>query len=214
MALPDSSQDVNNKIAQEPAQPSIWQLIKEDWSYNRKDWRYAGFRALAVYRFGEWVYGLRSKIAHRVLRKIYGALFRYVRNHYGIEIVRGAKIGRCVVIGHHFGVVIGANTEIGDRCLIRHNVTIGAVSNDQTKLKPKIGEGVQIGAGAQIIGNVTVGEGARIGSNAVVTTDIPAHAIVFVEKPKIILLPEAMRKARAGIRHADKQIGLDRAGKV
>lgn len=214
MALTDSSQDANTKIGQNPSQLSIWQLIKEDWAYNRKDWRYAGFRALAVYRFGEWVYGLRSKTAQRLLRKIYGVLFRYVRNHYGTEIARGAKIGRRVVIGHHFGVVIGANVEIGDRCLIRHNVTIGAASNEQTKLKPKIGPGVNIGAGAQIIGNITVGEGARIGSNAVVTTDVPPHAIVFVEKPKIIQLPEAMRKARAGIRSADKQIGLERAGKV
>ncbi len=201
----EHNQNKTNKI-------STWQLIKEDWSYNRKDWRNPGFRALAVYRFGEWVYTLNSKFAQAILRKIYGVLFRYIRNHYGIEIARGAKIGRGVEIGHHVGVVIGSNVEIGDRCLIRHNVTIGAASNDLTKLKPKIGNHVQIGAGAQIVGNVTVGEGTRIGSNAVVTADIAPNSIVFVEKPKTIQLPEAVRKSRAAIRKSDREIGAKRKG--
>ena len=212
MATPDVIQSEKGQNSGKTNNISTWQLIKEDWSYHRKDWRHPGFRALAVYRFGEWVYALKSKFAQAILRKIYGILFRYLRNHYGIEIARGAKIGRGVVIGHHTGVVIGPNVEIGNRCLIRHNVTIGAASNDQTKLKPKIGNHVQIGAGAQIVGNVTVGEGTRIGSNAVVTTDVGPNSIVFVEKPKTIQLPEAVRKSRDGIRKADKEIGDRRKG--
>lgn len=204
MALLPSGFDEDDQSGKQSRENSTWTLVKEDWVAHGKDWRNPGFRALAVHRFGEWVYGLQSKPAQAVLRKIYGFLFRYVRAHYNIEIMRGAKIGRNVIIAHFFGVVIGPGCEIGDDCLIRHNVTIGGASDDQWKLQPKIEKGVHFGAGAQVLGNVTVGEGTRIGSNVVVTTDIPAHAIVFVDKPKIIQLPTAMLRARAGIRESDR----------
>ena len=90
----------------------------------------------------------------------------------------------------HFGHGI----EIGDRCLIRHNVTLGAASQGHSKSRPKIGNKVEIGAGAQILSSISVGDGVKIGANVVVTTDIPAYCIIFVDKPKVIRLPGAFQK--------------------
>lgn len=169
---------------------STWTLIREDLS--RHDWHSPGFRALAIHRFGEWVFSLKPGVFQFILRQLYWIMFHYVRNHYGIEIRQGAKIGRRLRIAHHFGVVIGGSVSIGDYCLMRQNVNIGAASRRHSKGRALIGNHVEFGAGAQILGRITIGDGARIGANAVVTTDVPPHSIVFVDKPKIIALPAAL----------------------
>jgi serine O-acetyltransferase len=122
-------------------------------------------------------------------------LFRFVRNVYGIEIKQGARIGRKVWIPHHMGVVVGSGAEIGDRCLIHQNVNIGAASVRAAKGRARIGNDVELGSGAQILGEISIGDGARIGANVVVTTDIPPYAIVFQAKPKVIQLPSELRSA-------------------
>jgi serine O-acetyltransferase len=99
-----------------------------------------------------------------------------VRNHYGIELPHTVKLGRGVVIEHQGAIVIHGYAEIGDRTIVRQGVTIGNRHIDRRFDAPRIGARVNIGAGAQILGAVTVGDDANIGANAVVLTDVPAGA--------------------------------------
>ena len=94
----------------------------------------------------------------------------------GIEIHPGAKIGRRFFIDHGMGVVIGETSEIGDNCTIYHGVTLGGTSWRKGKRHPSLEENVIVGAGAQILGPISVGKQAKIGSNAVVVRDVPAGA--------------------------------------
>ena len=94
----------------------------------------------------------------------------------GIEIHPGATIGRRVFIDHGMGVVIGETAVIGDDCTLYHGVTLGGTSWNKGKRHPTLEQGVVIGAGAKVLGPITVGKGAKIGSNAVVVKDVPADA--------------------------------------
>lgn len=101
-----------------------------------------------------------------------------VRFFTGIEIHPGAKIGRRFFIDHGIGVVIGETSIVGDDVLIFHTVTLGGKSFESVKRHPTIGNRVIIGAGAKLIGNITVGDGVTIGANTVVTKDVPNGATV------------------------------------
>jgi serine O-acetyltransferase len=92
----------------------------------------------------------------------------------GIEIHPGARIGRRFFIDHGMGVVIGETAEIGDDVTLYHGVTLGGTSWNKGKRHPTLGNGVVVGAGAKILGPITVGEEGKIGSNAVVVRDVPA----------------------------------------
>jgi serine O-acetyltransferase len=94
----------------------------------------------------------------------------------GIEIHPGATIGRRVFIDHGMGVVIGETAIIHDDCTLYHGVTLGGTSWNKGKRHPTLEQGVVIGAGAKILGPITIGAGAKIGSNAVVVKDVPAGA--------------------------------------
>jgi len=97
----------------------------------------------------------------------------------GIEIHPGARIGRRVIIDHGMGVVIGETAEIGDDVYMYHQVTLGGTSSERGKRHPTIGSNVIIGAGAKILGAITVGDNARVGANAVVTRPVPAGTTVI-----------------------------------
>ena len=94
----------------------------------------------------------------------------------GIEIHPGARIGRRVFIDHGMGVVIGETAEVGDDCTLYHGVTLGGTSWQKGKRHPTLETGVIVGAGAKILGPITLGAGAKVGSNAVVVKDVPAGA--------------------------------------
>ncbi len=106
----------------------------------------------------------------------------------GIEINLGAEIGKRVFIDHGMGVVIGATAIIGDDVVIYHGVTLGATGSQDGRRHPKVGNNVLIGAGAKLLGPITVGNNVSIGANAVVTKDIPDNSIAVgvpaVIKPK------------------------------
>lgn len=125
---------------------------------------------------------LWHRLAHAVWRAGLKGLARFVshigRFLTGIEIHPGARIGRRLFIDHGMGVVIGETAEIGDDVLIYHGVTLGGLSGQPGKRHPTIGNGVAIGAGAQVLGPIMIGDGARIGANAVVTKDVPANCTV------------------------------------
>lgn len=122
------------------------------------------------------------RVAHRLwarpgLRGLARVLAQATRFATGIEIHPGASIGRRFFIDHGMGVVIGETTEVGDDVMVYHGVTLGGRSLSHGKRHPTIGNGVTVGAGAKVLGPITVGDGSAIGANAVVTQDVPADCI-------------------------------------
>ena len=162
--------------------------IHEDWNAHFRDWTHGGFRALAVHRFGKWVRCGRGRSpVWWLLRRLHLMIYRYVRNHYSIELHYDTFVGRRVVIAHPMGIVIHGGAVIGDESIIYQNVTIGALNGERVHEAPTLGRSVTVGCGAAVLGPVTIGDGARIGPNAVVMTDVPAGATVFVNPPRTIL---------------------------
>ena len=128
--------------------------------------------------------GLHARIFHRMANSLWRANFKWLarflshigRFFTGIEIHPGATIGRRFFIDHGMGVVIGETAEIGDDVTLYHGVTLGGTSWKEGKRHPTLGNGVVVGAGAKILGPITIGDNAKIGSNAVVVKDVPAGA--------------------------------------
>lgn len=176
----------------------LFALMREDWAANSRDWTMPGFRAIAVHRFGTWVSDRRSGIPKSLLMWLYRCLYRFVRNHYGVEIPQSVVLGRRVSIVHQGGIVFHWRAEIGDDCVIRHNVTVGAGYGGRKTLHagPKLGKGVEVGTGAVILAGVKIGDGAFIGPNVTVMSDIPAGARVFAEAPRVVRLPDPARDVR------------------
>ncbi|PKO43152.1 MAG: serine O-acetyltransferase [Betaproteobacteria bacterium HGW-Betaproteobacteria-22] len=130
---------------------------------------YPGVHALIIHRFSHALW----KADWFWLGRLLSHLGRWLT---GVEIHPGATIGRRVFIDHGMGVVIGETAVIGDDCTLYHGVTLGGTSWNKGKRHPTLEAGVVIGAGAKVLGPITVGEGAKIGSNAVVVKDVPANA--------------------------------------
>src|SRR5687767_11445376 len=166
--------------------PGLFAHVREDWIAHGRDWTRPGFRAMAVYRFGVWRMGVRPKLLRAPLSFLYRSMFRRCRNRYGIEVPYSATIGRRVVLEHQHGIVIHGNCEIGDECVIRQGCTLGNKTLDRPSDAPRLGRSVNVGAGAKILGSVTVGDGAAIGANAVVLRDVPAGALAVGIPARII----------------------------
>jgi serine O-acetyltransferase len=132
---------------------------------------YAGLQAVLMHRVAHGLY----RMQFRALARVVSHTNRFIT---GIEIHPGAKIGRRLFIDHGMGVVIGETAEIGDDVLIYHGVTLGGLSGQPGKRHPTIGDGVAIGAGAQVLGPIRVGANARIGANAVVVAEVPVGETV------------------------------------
>jgi serine O-acetyltransferase len=130
------------------------------------------------------------QIQPRILRApfsaIYKFLFRYIRNHYGIELPYTVELGRHVVIEHQHGIVIHAYSAIGDDCIIRHGVTIGNRYMDRPLDTPTLGRRVNIGVGAKLLGAITVGDDVNIGANSVVLCSVPSNQTVAGIPAKVI----------------------------
>ncbi|MGN1416320.1 MAG: serine O-acetyltransferase EpsC [Oscillospiraceae bacterium] len=126
--------------------------------------------------------GLHAVLAYRVSHKLYTeklfTLARIVsqlaRFFTGIEIHPGAKIGKGLFIDHGMGVVIGETTEIGDNCLLYQGVTLGGTGKDKGKRHPTLGNNVMVGAGAKVLGPITIGDNVKVAANAVVLNNIPS----------------------------------------
>ncbi len=175
-----------NATEAEVAALSLWQQIKEDWIAHGKDWTKPGFRAVAVLRFGVWRMKIQSKLLRAPFSIFYRMLYRKVRNTYGIELPYTVQLGRRVIIEHQGAIVIHGDCAIGDDSIIRQGVTLGNRYLDRPFDAPKLGKCVNVGAGAKIFGNVTIGHGANIGANAVVLCDVPAGATAVGIPAKII----------------------------
>lgn len=129
---------------------------------------YPGIHAVWGHRLAHamWKKSPRLRVPARLVSQAVRALT-------GIEIHPGATIGRRFFIDHGMGVVIGETAEVGDDCMLYHGVTLGGTALVDKKRHPTLGDGVVVGAGAKILGPVTVGNGSHIGANAVVIKDVP-----------------------------------------
>jgi serine O-acetyltransferase len=130
---------------------------------------YPGFHAMVIHRLANKLWRMEWKWLARFISHL-GRWFT------GIEIHPGATIGRRVFIDHGMGVVVGETAEIGDDCTLYHGVTLGGTSWNKGKRHPTLMPGVVVGAGAKILGPITIGANARVGSNAVVVRDVPDNA--------------------------------------
>jgi len=130
--------------------------------------------------------GVHAILLHRVAHRLYRAgwfttarmLSQLSRTLTGIEIHPGARIGRRFFIDHGMGVVIGETSEIGDDVLLYQGVTLGGTGKDSGKRHPTIGDGVVIGTGATILGDIRIGDHAKVGAGSVVVRPVPDHSTV------------------------------------
>ena len=151
--------------------------VAEDYRAHGREWTKPGFRAVACHRFGVWRMTVSSKILRAPLSVLYRWGYRHCRNVYGIELPYTAVLGRRVIIEHQGGIVVHGACRIGDDCIIRQNCTLGIRRLIAPDDAPTLEARVSVGAGAAILGAVTLGEGCAIGANSVVLSDVPAGAL-------------------------------------
>ena len=132
---------------------------------------YPGLHAVWGYRIAHFLWQVKLKLAARIYSN-------WIRAVTGIEIHPAAKIGQRFFIDHGMGVVIGATAIVGDDVMIYHDVTLGARAGGSGKRHPTIGNNVVIGAGARVLGDISVGNGVKIAANMVVTKSVPASTNV------------------------------------
>ena len=140
---------------------------------------YPGFHALRFHRLSHWLWTHRMRLPGRLLSHV-------ARFLTGIEIHPGAQIGESLFIDHGMGVVIGETSEIGDNVTLYHGVTLGGTSLRKEKRHPTLLDNVIVGAGAKVLGPVTVGENARIGAGSVVVDDVPPNSTVVGIPGKVV----------------------------
>lgn len=155
----------------------MW-IVLEDIRTQREGLLSQGFWALVVYRFGH----ARFCIGNRWLRLpwtvVYVVLAKLVETFCGISIGSTARVGRRLCIEHHGCIVIHGSAVIGDDCLIRHEVTIGNAGRSDPLAAPVIGDRVEIGAGAKVLGGIRIGSDVIVGANAVVIRDVESGSVV------------------------------------
>lgn len=162
--------DIKTIYDKDPAARNIFEVI----------FCYPGLHALLAHRFSHKLYKMGVPFLPRFISFI-------MRILTGIEIHPGAKIGDRFFIDHGEGVVIGETTIIGNDVLIYQQVTLGGTGKDLGKRHPTVGDEVIIGAGAKVLGNITIGNHSRIGAGSVVIDDVPEHATVVGIPGKIVI---------------------------
>ena len=152
--------------------------VLEDLKAQREGLLGIGFWALLVYRFGHARFAIRNKIVRAPWTIVYIVLNKLAEIFCGIVIGSTAQIGRRLCIEHHGCIVIHGNTVMGDDCLIRHGVTLGNSGGADPFGAPTVGDRVDFGAGAKVLGRIRIGNDVIIGANAVVVRDVPDFAVV------------------------------------
>ncbi len=168
-------EDVANVMESDPAAKSRVEVLL----------CYAGLHAVWFYRVNHWLWNHGLGLAARWLSQV-------ARFLTGIEIHPGAKIGRRLFIDHGMGVVIGETTTVGDDVTLYQGVTLGGTGKELGKRHPTIEDGVVVGGGAKILGNITIGKNCRIGAGSVVLRNVPDNSTV-VGVPAHIIFREGKR---------------------
>lgn len=155
------AEDIRTGLALDPAARSGFELLLTT----------PGIHAIWTYRIANRLWRARLFLAARMLSN-------WAKLWTGIEIHPAATIGRRFVIDHGNGIVIGETALIGDDVMMFHQVTLGSRENVKTKRHPTIGNKVVLGAGAKVIGNITIGDNSYVGANAVVTKSVGEYSTV------------------------------------
>ena len=174
--------------------PSNWSFV-EDLRAADEGLLSLGFWALQAYRFGHLRYRFQSRLIRVPLGVLHLLVAKLMEMISGITIVVSAKIGRRLTIEHSGAIVVHGNAEIGDDCIIRQGVTLGNRRRDDPFGAPKLGHRVNVGAGAKILGRVTIGDDAEIGANAVVLQDVPAGALAVGVPARIIIVTKPQQQS-------------------
>lgn len=159
--------------------------FKEDWATYEGDITRRGLWTMAVYRFGQWRYTIKSSL----LRKPFSFLYKFLKviseivTH--VELPCETIVGRRLIIEHAFDIVVSGDAVLGDDVVLRNGVTIG-LRHRLIRGSPVIGNRCDIGTGAKILGPIRIGDDVAIGANAVVITDVPSNCIAVGVPAKII----------------------------
>jgi serine O-acetyltransferase len=158
--------------------------LRNDLKSYQGDWGAQGFWVMLVYRFGRWRYDIRPAILRKFFSIIYKILYKFIQIITGIELPCEVDVGHNFIIDHFGGIVISGYAKFGDNCRIRNGVVIG-LKNIEELGAPIMGNNVDIGAGAKVLGKIKIGNNVLIGANAVVITDVPDNSIA-VGVPAVI----------------------------
>ncbi len=165
----------------------MFENLREDWHTYERDLQRQGLWVMAVYRLGRWRYGIHSRWLRIPFSFVYRGLKVLSQIMTGIELPAEAKVGHRFRIEHFGGIIISGDAVFGDDCVIRNNVTVG-LRRTGVQGAPHFGDRVDIGAGAVLLGPITIGSDVSIGANAVVLVDVPDNCVAVgvpaVIKPK------------------------------
>lgn len=140
---------------------------------------FKGYQAVQAYRVGHWLWTQgRQDLAYLIQMR--------VSEVFGVDIHPAARIGRGIMIDHAHSIVIGETAVVGDNVSMLHSVTLGGTGKEDGDRHPKIGNGVMIGAGAKVLGNIRVGENSRIAAGSVVLHDVPCCKTVAGVPARIV----------------------------
>ena len=154
----------------------MFENLREDWRTYDRQWSRQGMWVMVVYRFGRWRYTIRWRWLRLPFSFFYKLLKPISEILTGIELPCEVMLGRRFRIDHFGGIIISGDVVFGDDCVIRNGVTVG-LRHTGVRGAPVIGNRVDIGAGAKILGAIHIGDDVVIGANAVVITDVPANSI-------------------------------------
>ena len=169
----------------------MFKNIREDWQTYRDDPWQQGPWVMVVYRFGRWRYTVRPGFIRPPLSLLYKLMLAFVKAITGIELPCETQVGRRLKIEHFGGIIISGDTVIGDDVIIRNGVTIG-LKNTGQRGAPVLGDRVDIGTGAKLIGPIRIGNDVAIGANAVVLCDVPDGCIA-------VGVPAVVKQRRSAI---------------
>jgi serine O-acetyltransferase len=169
-----------NARATEREREPLIDALRGDYVRHGGHLRHTGLWALGVYRFGRWAKTIKPTPVHWTVARVYWALSLGVEVGLGVVLPRGTSVGRDLLIVHGASIRVHPDVVIGDRVCIMHEVTIGLNPGPDGARTgaPRIGNDVFIGAGAKVLGPITIGDGARIAANSLVITDVPPGATV------------------------------------
>lgn len=158
--------------------------IKNDLANYKGDWAAQGFWVMLVYRFGNWRYTIKIVFIRKLFSFLYKILYKLVQIMTGIELPCEVIVGENFVIDHFGGIIISGYAKFGDNCRVRNGVVVG-LKNIEIPKAPQIGNNVDIGAGAKLLGDITIGNNVKIGANAVVICDVPDNSIAVGVPAKV-----------------------------
>jgi serine O-acetyltransferase len=172
----------------------VFENIREDFRAHDRCWSRRGFWAMLVYRFGRWRYGIGWRPLRVPFSMVYKLLKVVSEILTGIELPCETTLGRRFIIEHFGGIIISGDAVFGDDCIVRNGVTVG-LRHTGHRGSPVVGNRVDIGAGAKLLGPIRIGDDVAIGANAVVITDVPSNSIAVGVPSRI--LPRRSEKVLA-----------------